>query len=59
MIRTLVRGASSKSHAVSVFEVSVFFGHLVVFCQCGLESLEVLEILVMLAGWVILPVTLH
>jgi len=39
------QGASSTHHAVSEFEVFLFFGHIVVsrFCQCGLESLEVLD----------------
>ena len=38
---------------------SFFFWHIVVFCQCGLQSLEVLENLVTLEGWVILPVKSH
>jgi len=40
---TLLRGAPFTSHAVSEFEVLSFFGHNVVFCQCGFENLEVLE----------------
>ena len=36
-----------------------FFWHLVVFCQCGLESLEVLESFVTFEGWVILPMKSH
>jgi len=42
-IRRLLRGASSTSHAVSDFEVLVFFDTLSCFCQCGFEGLEVLE----------------
>ena len=36
-----------------------FFGHIVVFCQCGLETQNVLENFVTLEGWVILPVKSH
>jgi len=43
VITTLLRGAPFTSHAVTEFEVLSFFGHNVVFCQCGFESLEVLE----------------
>jgi len=42
-IWTLLRGASSARHAVFDFQVFIFFGHIVMFCQCGVESLEVLE----------------
>jgi len=49
VIGTLLRGTSSKSHVVSDFEV--FFGHIVVSCQCRLESLKVLGSLVTLEGW--------
>jgi len=42
-IRSLLRVASSTSYAVSDFEVCIFFGHIVVFCQCGFEKLVVLE----------------
>jgi len=41
-IRTCLRGASSTGHDVSDFEFC-FFGHIVVLCQCGFESLEMLE----------------
>ena len=59
VIWTLLLGASSISHALSDFEVLDFFGHIVVICQCGLESFEVLESWVTLEGWVILPVKSH
>jgi len=36
-----------------------FFRHIVVFCQCGLRTQNVLENLVTLEGWVILPVKSH
>jgi hypothetical protein len=38
-----------------IFVERIFFGHIVVFCQCGLETQNVLENLVTLEGWVILP----
>ena len=36
-----------------IFVGHIFFGHIVVFCQCGLETQNVLENLVTLEGWVI------
>jgi len=41
MIRTLLRGTSFTSPAVSDFEVFICFRHIVVFCQCGLEYSKV------------------
>jgi len=35
------------------------FGRTVVFCQCGLETQNVLESLVTLEGWVMLTVKSH
>ena len=57
--RILLRDTSCTSHAVSEFEVVNFFGRIVVFCQCGLESLEMLENCVTLERWIILPVKSH
>jgi len=42
-IATLLRCASFTSHAISDFEFLSFFGHIVVFCQCGFKSLEMLK----------------
>jgi len=51
-----------EAHPLQVMSFLIskfFFWHIVVFFQCGLESLEVLESLVTLEGWVILPVKSH
>ena len=59
VMTTLLRGASSICHAVSEFQVLICFGHIVVFCQCGLKSLEKLKNCFTLESWVILPVKSH